>query len=290
MDHLYIQKKINGYNKLKVFFTFLCFHLILITGIFPQVQGNDPVSNLPQSKVESTQGQPVSTPSPEFSNSEQDSLSSEQDNNALQNQRSVDLQDQKRTGEGRSFFSTVAKGGWIMVPILGLMLLAMTLIMERLLYFYKKGIWLKDSIETYLKPYIEYGKDLKAGELEQSLRDQLQIYFNDMEKGLTLLHGTGNLGPLVGFFGTVIGMIKAFASIAAAATVNAKVVASGIEIALITTAGGLSVAVPALIAYYFFSHIVQLNYNRADYFLQNLSTVSLSKSNTVKTAELPEEQ
>jgi len=59
-------------------------------------------------------------------------------------------------------------------------------------------------------------------------------------------------------------MIGAFASIAAATTVNAKVVAVGIQIALITTAGGLSVAVPALAFFYFFAHLIQTMFAKMD--------------------------
>ena len=55
-------------------------------------------------------------------------------------------------------------------------------------------------------------------------------------------------------------MISAFSSIAAATTVNAKVVAVGIQIALVTTAGGLMVAAPSLAFFYLFSHLIQNHY------------------------------
>ncbi len=59
-------------------------------------------------------------------------------------------------------------------------------------------------------------------------------------------------------------MITAFAAIAAATTVNARVVAVGIQEALITTAGGLMVAAPTLFFYYLFTHVIQNRYTQAE--------------------------
>ena len=61
-----------------------------------------------------------------------------------------------------------------------------------------------------------------------------------------------NVAPLMGFLGTVAGMILAFASIEQAGTVDATLVAGGIKVALLTTAAGLIVAVPINITYNFF--------------------------------------
>ncbi len=73
-----------------------------------------------------------------------------------------------------------------------------------------------------------------------------------LERGLVAIATVANVAPLLGFLGTVSGMISAFAAIAAAEQVSAKVVASGIEEALITTATGLIIAIPASIAHSFF--------------------------------------
>jgi hypothetical protein len=60
------------------------------------------------------------------------------------------------------------------------------------------------------------------------------------------------VAPLLGFLGTVAGMISAFGAIAAAGQVEASLVAGGIKVALITTATGLIIAVPTNVAYNFF--------------------------------------
>lgn len=77
-----------------------------------------------------------------------------------------------------------------------------------------------------------------------------------LERGLVAIATVAQVAPLLGFLGTVSGMISAFAAIAAAEQVSAKVVASGIEEALITTATGLMIAIPASIGHsYFVSQI-----------------------------------
>ena len=70
-----------------------------------------------------------------------------------------------------------------------------------------------------------------------------------LENGLVWLATIVNLAPMLGFFGTVAGMIVAFQSIAAAGDVEPTIVAAGISVALITTAGGLLVAMPMQAAY-----------------------------------------
>ena len=71
----------------------------------------------------------------------------------------------------------------------------------------------------------------------------------EIEKGLTLLGTLGNNAPFIGLFGTVLGIIKAFADIANSTSSGPQVVMSGIAEALVATAVGLLVAVPSVIAY-----------------------------------------
>ena len=71
----------------------------------------------------------------------------------------------------------------------------------------------------------------------------------NLESGLPVLSTIANIAPLIGFLGTVSGMIHAFMAVAAAGLGEPAVVAAGIAEALITTAAGLIVAIPCLIAY-----------------------------------------
>jgi biopolymer transport protein ExbB len=77
-----------------------------------------------------------------------------------------------------------------------------------------------------------------------------------LEKGLTVLATIANVAPLIGFLGTVAGMILAFGAIEMAGEVEATLVAGGIKVALITTAAGLVIAIAVNIAHnYFVSQI-----------------------------------
>jgi len=91
-----------------------------------------------------------------------------------------------------------------------------------------------------------------AEAVEKAIATSGAIEMAFLERGLTLLASVSNVAPLLGFLGTVSGMISAFSAIAAAEQVSAKLVAKGIEEALITTAAGLMIAVPVTVFYSFF--------------------------------------
>lgn len=78
------------------------------------------------------------------------------------------------------------------------------------------------------------------------------VEIHQMERGLLWLASVASIAPLLGFLGTVSGMIHAFEDIARADQVSPRIVASGIAEALITTAAGLIVAIPTQIAYHVF--------------------------------------
>jgi len=78
------------------------------------------------------------------------------------------------------------------------------------------------------------------------------IELDFLERGLTVLGTIANVAPMLGFLGTVIGMILAFEAIEIAGQVEPGLVAGGIKVALITTASGLTIAIPVNIAYNYF--------------------------------------
>ena len=96
------------------------------------------------------------------------------------------------------------------------------------------------------------GKTLNEGELERSVATVGTIELGFLERGLVILATIANVAPLMGFLGTVMGMVLAFAAIEAAGNVDPALVAGGIKVALLTTAAGLVIAVPVNIAYNFF--------------------------------------
>ena len=159
--------------------------------------------------------------------------------------------------ESANLYDLLEEGGILMIPLILLLLVALTIILERVISYTKHKRWnIKQFSQKLRKKVATLPPDIYRETLEEDLEKDAQGYIHRMEKGLDLLAGIGNLAPLVGFLGTVLGMIHAFASIATTANVNAKVVAGGIKEALVTTAGGLCVAVPTLVVYYIFIHIV----------------------------------
>jgi len=89
---------------------------------------------------------------------------------------------------------------------------------------------------------------LTGRDIEKAVQVTGVIELGFLERGLVVLATVASVAPLMGFLGTVAGMISAFGAIAEAGQVEASLVAGGIKIALITTATGLLIAVPVNIA------------------------------------------
>ena len=85
-----------------------------------------------------------------------------------------------------------------------------------------------------------------------------------LDRGLVVLGTLGNNAPFIGLFGTVIGIIMAFKSLAVNTAGGPSVVMAGISEALVATAVGLMVAIPAVIGYNTFNRIVKRHYANAE--------------------------
>jgi len=93
------------------------------------------------------------------------------------------------------------------------------------------------------------GKDA----MEEMVARSAAIELAFLDRGMALLGGLTTVAPFLGFLGTVMGMITAFAAIAIAGEVEPTIVASGISTALITTKWGLIIATPLAIIHILFS-------------------------------------
>ncbi len=166
-------------------------------------------------------------------------------------------------------------GGWSMWPLLAASIVGFGVILERFYFFFtakliRKGFNqdLQDAVDQGgIKGVEEFLQKNEGQKITLVLKNGMDVSQNDpeifasgvereagevmtlLEKGLTVLSAVSTIAPLVGFLGTVSGMINAFDAIANADQVNAKVVAGGIKEALITTAAGLIVAIPAMTFY-----------------------------------------
>jgi biopolymer transport protein ExbB len=115
--------------------------------------------------------------------------------------------------------------------------------------------------------------------LEQALRVQLQQEQHAMEGGLTLLASIGSTAPFVGLFGTVLGIMQAMHDITESGSTSLDVVAGPIGDALVATAIGIAVAVPAVLAYNFFLRRVKVQRTRLENFVASFLSVALNTNN-----------
>ena len=168
------------------------------------------------------------------------------------------------------------QGGWMMYPLLLTSLVVLTVIFERtyVILVQTKGI----SRETLTHLYelikhgrLDEGRSLLAqhpssfsavflailNETDETHQEKAAAYTGDdllfgLQRRLSILSAAGSLAPLMGLLGTVLGMIEVFANVASLGeTANASMLAGGIWEALLTTATGMAIAIPALIAYHY---------------------------------------
>ena len=98
--------------------------------------------------------------------------------------------------------------------------------------------------KSYLAPVIDMGFSGQADDLDR-LRSEAEARFARLERGFRFLDTVSQLAPLLGLFGTVLGMIQAFQALQEAGSqVDPSILAGGIWVALLTTAVGLAVAMP----------------------------------------------
>ncbi len=96
------------------------------------------------------------------------------------------------------------------------------------------------------------GGHSSGSDVQKAIATTGVIELDFLERGLAVLGTIANVAPMLGFLGTVIGMILAFQAIEIAGQVDPSLVASGIKVALITTAAGLAIAIPVNVGYNFF--------------------------------------
>lgn len=189
-----------------------------------------------------------------------------------------------------SYFELAVKGGWVMVPIFILSVIAIYIFVERFLTISNAGK-IDQNFMNRIKDYIHDGKVDSALALCQSSNNPLarmmekginrigrplndintaiqnigQVEIYKLEKGLAVLASCAGGAPMLGFFGTVLGMVKTFMDMSAAGSgLDIGVLSNGIYIALITTVGGLLVGIPAFFAYNYLVSKVEELVNRLE--------------------------
>jgi biopolymer transport protein ExbB len=176
-----------------------------------------------------------------------------------------------------SLLDVLVLGGWVMIPLVLLSLLTFYLLVERLITIRRASSnpeVITDRIREYVRTgdvegAIAYCKDKdvpitrilrqgleRLGRPISEIQDAVQAAGKhetfELERKTNLLASIAGIAPMLGFFGTVIGMIRAFQEIQnLQGNVNPSVLAGGIWEALVTTAAGLLVGILALFSYNF---------------------------------------
>jgi len=179
--------------------------------------------------------------------------------------------------EDTAVLQLLAAGGWVMPLIVLCSVIALAISIER---------WIALNPTRIAPPHLlaNVWKQLKAGELDaqrlkllrlgsplgailaaglanrsqgrdvmkESIQEAASHVVHDLERYLNTLGTVAAVSPLLGLLGTVVGMIRVFTEITVQGTGNANALAGGISEALITTATGLAVAIPALVMHRYF--------------------------------------
>ena len=128
----------------------------------------------------------------------------------------------------------------------------------------------EDVYETYKRQTGGSGPPRNLTPLERTAQTAASTAITTLERRMTWLATIGATSPFVGLFGTVMGVVDAFQGLGTAGTATLRAVAPGIAEALITTAAGLFVAVPAVVAYNQFSARIRLFASATDDFCREL--------------------
>jgi biopolymer transport protein TolQ len=130
----------------------------------------------------------------------------------------------------------------------------------------------EDVYETYKRVTGGSGPPKSLAPLERTAQTAASEAVTALERRMTWLATIGSTSPFVGLFGTVMGVVEAFHGIATGGAGSIKAVAPGIADALITTAAGLFVAVPAVVAYNQFTARIRVFAAAIDDFCRELLT------------------
>jgi len=140
--------------------------------------------------------------------------------------------------------------------------------------------WLLSSQQSSDK-HLKY-RGVPAELLEQTLLVHMQQEARAMETGLTMLASIGSTAPFVGLFGTVLGIMHAMHEITASGSTSLDVVAGPIGDALVATAIGIAVAVPAVLAYNFFLRLVKQQRSGLENFVVSFMHIAFTSDSQTK--------
>jgi len=185
--------------------------------------------------------------------------------------------------QGKTFWEIFQIGGFTMYILLLCSFISITILLERLLYYRKLSktgrtefmIKIKRALKNgHLERAMEICKDVSAPfsnvihsglelhgrrekEVSNAMEREITIETAKLERYTSIVATIGNTAVYIGLFGTVLGIIRAFHDIASAGAGGMAIVIGGVAEALVCTATGLFVAIPAVVAYNYFTKRVE---------------------------------
>lgn len=219
-------------------------------------------------------------------------------------------------GGSKSLFGVIREGGVMMVPLLACSFITLVFVFEKFISLRRGRVIPSPFVKRFLHQLREGKLDKESAlelchddgspvsevfasgvrrwgrptvEIEQAILDAEERAAVGLRRYLRIFSVTANISPLLGLLGTVLGMIRLFGEIADAdAMGRVERLAGGISEALLTTASGLCVAIPALCFYVFFSSRVERLLGDVDLLGQELvgliSAEGLAEAKTAKTS------
>jgi biopolymer transport protein ExbB/TolQ len=184
---------------------------------------------------------------------------------------------------GKTIWEILQTGGFTMYILLFCSFLSVTILLERIIYYRKRSKTKRAEFMTRIKRAlksrdirraIEICKDTRAPfsnvvcsglelyghsekEISNAMEREITVETTKLERYISIVGTIGNTAVYIGLFGTVLGIIRAFHDIAAAGAGGMSIVIGGVAEALVCTATGLFVAIPAVIAFNYFTKKVE---------------------------------
>lgn len=188
-----------------------------------------------------------------------------------------------------SLLDLVMKGGFIMIPLGVLSILTIYFFFERFMTL-SKASKLDQNFMNHIKDYLHngnkdaakalchsslspaarmiekgvsrIGKPLK--EIEEAMENVGKLEINRLEKNLSVLSLIGRIGPILGFVGTIAGVIKIFYDISLTDNISIGVISTGLYQKMITSASGLTIGLTAFIGYYILNSMLDKTINKME--------------------------
>jgi biopolymer transport protein ExbB len=175
---------------------------------------------------------------------------------------------------------TLLGAGWVLWLLIGLSVVSVSVIAERAVYFWRRrmsgafpqllalaqagdladagelaeGDAMEAEVARAAMTRLRDGNHAEVAEAISSVIEKRRLSY---ESGLFILGTLANNAPFIGLFGTVLGIIRAFADLSTASKAGAQTVMAGISEALVATAVGLFVAIPAVLAFNVFQRLLK---------------------------------